>query len=92
MIDFALVHPDVVHGHDTGMVQLREPPRLLPRPFGVSPLSGRGAQHLDGDGPIELAIVAQIDGAEAAGPQETPHLIAAEGRRDGDAGRGAVLR
>ena len=36
----ALVHADVVHGHDTGVVQLREPPRLLPRPFGVRPVSG----------------------------------------------------
>ena len=33
----ALVHADVVHRHDAGVAQLREPPRLLPRPFGVGP-------------------------------------------------------
>ena len=42
-VDGAVLHPDVVHGHDPGMVQLREPPRLLLRPFGVSRLSAPGA-------------------------------------------------
>ncbi len=42
-MDFVLVHLDVVHGHDTGMVQLREPPRLLPRPFGVGLAPGPSA-------------------------------------------------
>ena len=50
------------------------------------------AQHFDGDGPIELAVVAQIDRAEAAGSQQTPHLIAPERRRDGDGGSGGRVR
>src|SRR5262249_34560067 len=45
--------------------------------------AGFGAQHFDGHGPIELSVVAEVDGAEAAGPQGVPHLITAEGRGRG---------
>ena len=48
-------------------------------------MSRPSAEHLDGHGPVELGVVAQIYSAEAAGPQPTPHLIAAKRRRDGDA-------
>src|SRR4029077_13649380 len=49
------------------------------------------AQHFDGHGPVELDIVAEVYGTEAARPQGAPHLIAAEGRgrgRDGPRRRG----
>ena len=55
---------------------------------GSAPLAGSAVQHLDGHGPVELAIVAEVHRAEAAGPQQTPHLIAAERRRDREGCRG----
>ena len=42
-IDAALVHADVVHRDDPGVVQLREPPRLLPRHVGVRRTCAAGA-------------------------------------------------
>ena len=86
------MHPDVVDSHDARMVQARQPPRFLPPQFGIRQVSRPSAEHLDSHGPIELGIVAQIYSAEAAGPEPTPHLIAAKRRRDGDAVGGRRAR
>ena len=50
---------------------------------------GAAAEDLDGHGPVELRVVAEVHRAEAAGPQGVPHLVAAEG---GGRGRGVPLR
>ena len=42
-IHAAFMHPDVVHGHDPGVPQLRESPCFLLRPFGVGGPSATGA-------------------------------------------------
>ena len=81
------IHPprvdaDIVDRDDAGMAQLGEPARFLQRRVGISQRRcGSGAKHLDGHGPIELRVVAEVHFAEPAGPQRTPHLIASEGRR-----------
>src|SRR5215472_7156695 len=80
-VDPPLVHAHVVDRHDAGVAQLGEPPRLLQGRFALHlRRAGLGAQHLDGHGPIELGIVAEVDGAEASRPQAAPHLVTAEGR------------
>src|SRR5689334_20792790 len=88
------MYPDVVDGHDARMMQAGQPPRFLPAQFGTRRMSRPNAEYLDSHGPIKLGIVAQIYSAETAGPQPTPHLIAAKCRRDGDTvgGRRLFLR
>ena len=89
-VDLPLVHADVVDRHDAGVAQLGEPAGLLEESLrlGLRHL-GAAAEDLDGHGPVELGVVAEVHGAEAAGPQGVPHLVAAEG---GGRGRGVPLR
>jgi hypothetical protein len=42
-VHLPLMHPDVVDGHDARVVQAGQPPRLLPRLFGIRQLSRRSA-------------------------------------------------
>jgi hypothetical protein len=75
------MHAHVVDRHNAGVAQLGEPPRLLQGWFALGlRRASFGAQHFYGHGPIELSIVAEVDGAEATRPQGVPHLITAEGR------------
>ena len=54
----------------------------LQRPLVFRRRSARsGSQHLDRDGPVKLRIVAEIDRAEPARPEDPLHLVSAEGRR-----------
>ena len=84
------VQADVVDRHDAGVAQLREPAGLLEESLrlGLRHL-GAAAEDLDGHGPVELRVVAEVNRAEAAGSQGVPHLVAAEG---GGRGRGVPLR
>ena len=64
------------------MTQLGEPARLLKELLRlVLRHFGAASEHLDGDGPIELRVVAQIDRAISADAQGVPHLVAAESGR-----------
>jgi hypothetical protein len=73
--------------HDAGVAQPCEPAGLLEESLrlGLRRL-GAAAEDLDGHGPVELRVVAEVHRAVAAGPQGAPHLVAAEG------GRGVPLR
>ena len=89
-VHLPLLHADVVDRHDAGVAQLGEPSGLLEEPFRLGLRHvGPTAEHLDGHGPVELRVVAEVHGAEAARPQGAPHLVAAEG---GGRGRGVPLR
>ena len=83
-VDLSPVQADVVDRHDAGVAQPCEPAGLLEEPLrlGLRHL-GAAAEDLDGHGPVELRVVAQVHRAEAAGPQDVPHLVAAEGGRRG---------
>ena len=83
-VDLSPVQADVVDRHDAGVAQPCEPAGLLEEPLrlGLRHL-GAAAEDLDGDGPIELRVVTKVHRAEAAGPQDVPHLVAAEGGRKG---------
>ena len=89
-VDLPPVQADVMDRHDAGVAQLREPAGLLEESLrlGLRHL-GAAAEDLDGHGPVELRVVAEVHRAEAAGPQGVPHLVAAEGGRRG---RGVPLR
>ena len=43
-VHLALMHPDVVDGHDARMVQAGQAPRLLPPQFGIRQMSRPGAE------------------------------------------------
>ena len=78
----SFMHANIVHRHDAGVPEAGKLPRLLQELIARDTLSRRrGVQHLDGHGPVELSIMAEIHRAEAAGPQQAPHFISAEGRR-----------
>ncbi len=83
-VDLSPVQADVVDRHDAGVAQPREPAGLLEEPLclGLRHL-GAAAEDLDGHGPVELRVVAQVHRAEAAGPQDVAHLVTAEGSRRG---------
>ena len=84
------VQADVVDRHDAGVAQLGEPAGLLEESLGLGVRHvGAAAEDLDGHGPVELRVVAEVHRAEAAGSQGVPHLVAAEG---GGRGRGVPLR
>ena len=89
-VDLSPVQADVMDRHDAGVAQLGEPAGLLEEPLrlGLRHL-GAASEDLDGHGPVELRVVAEVHRAEAAGPQGVPHLVAAEG---GGRGRGVPLR
>jgi hypothetical protein len=58
-------------------VTLGEPPCFLKgRVDGVGlRRTASGAQHFDCHRPVELSVVAEVHGAEAALPQDAPHLV-----------------
>jgi hypothetical protein len=61
------VHADVVDRHDAGVPEPGKPSRLLEVSFAVTLQTARsGPQQLDGHEPVELAVVAKVDVAEAA--------------------------
>jgi len=64
----AVVHADVVHGDDVGMVERRRRARLL---LEVAPALGVGAEpfgeHLHGDLALELRIARAVDVTHRAG-------------------------
>ena len=84
------VHADVMDRHDAGMAQLREPAGFLEKSLhaGLRHV-GAAAEDLDGDGPVELRVLAEVNRAEAPGSQGVPHPIAAE---SGGRGRDVPLR
>ena len=89
-VDLPVVQADVVDRHDAGMAQLGEPAGLLEKSLGLGLRHvGAAAKDLDGHGPVELRVVAEVHRAEAAGSQGVPHLVAAEG---GGRGRDVPLR
>ena len=89
-VHLPLVQADVVDRHDAGVAQPGEPAGLLEESLGLGVRHvGAAAQDLDGHGPVELRVVAEVHRAEAAGSQGVPHLVAAEG---GGRGRGDPLR
>ena len=89
-VDLPPVQADVVHRHDAGVAQLGEPASFLEESLGLGLRHpGAAAEDLDGHGPVELCVVAEVHRAEAAGAQGAPHLVAAEGGRRG---RGVPLR
>src|SRR5262245_16249542 len=51
-------------------------------------LASSATQDFDGHGPVELGVVAEVHGPEAAHPQGAPHLVTAEGRGRGRGGVG----
>ncbi len=81
--DLTVLRADVVHRHDSRVTQPGKPPRLLQQTVGLGGRSlSAAAKDLDRHGPIELAVVTQIDRTKAAVSQNLSHLIAAErGRR-----------
>ena len=79
-VDLPLVHAHVMHRDDSRMPEPSEPARFLEEPIRLRlQPTGAGMQHLDGDGPIELAVVAEVYDAEAAGTKRAPHLVTTEG-------------
>ena len=83
-VDLPPVQADVMDRHDAGVAQLGEPAGLLEESLGLGLRHlGAAAEHLDGHGPVELRVVAEVHRAEAAGAQGVPHLVAAEGGRRG---------
>ena len=84
------VQADVMNRNDPGVTQLGEPARLLKELIRLFPRHfGAASEHLDGDWPIELRVMAQIDSAITANAQRAPHLVAAE---SGAGGRGDPVR
>ena len=84
------VQANVMYRNDSGVTQLGEPARLLKELLRLFLLVfGAASEHLDGDGPIELGVMAQIDSAITADTQSASHLVAAE---RGGGGRGDPLR
>ena len=83
-VDLPLVQADVVDRHDAGVAQPGEPAGLLEESLGLGVRHvGAAAEDLDGHGPVELRVVAEVHRAEAAGSQGAPHLVAAEGGGSG---------
>ena len=81
-VDLSLVHADIMHRDDAGMPQPGEPARFLEEPIRIGlRQTGARVQNFDRHGPVELAVVAEKHGAEAAGSEGAPHLIPAESRR-----------
>ena len=88
-VHLPLVQADVVDRHDAGVAQPCEPAGLLEEALGLGVRHvGAAAEDLDGHGPVELRVVAEVHRAEAAGSQDVPHLVAAEGGRRGWGDRG----
>jgi hypothetical protein len=68
--------------YDPGVAQPCEPAGLLEKSLRfTSRHLGAAAKHLDGHGPVELRVVAEVHGAEAASSQGAPNLVSAEGGR-----------
>ncbi len=83
-VDLSPVQADVMDRHDAGVAQLGEPARLLEELLRLGLRHfGAASEDLDGHGPVELRVVAEVHRAEAAGPQGVPHLVAAEGGAEG---------
>ena len=89
-VDLPPVQADVVDRHDAGMAQLREPAGFLEKSLrpGLRHL-GAAAEDLDGHGPVELRVLAEVNRSEAPASQGVPHPVAAEG---GGRGRDVPLR
>src|SRR5262249_23248246 len=83
-VHLPLVQADVVDRYDAGVPEPGEPSGLLEGPFAVAlrPAWG-GPQHLDGHGPVELGVMAEVHVAEATRPQGATYLVTAEGRGRG---------
>ena len=81
-VDLPPVQADVVDRHDAGMAQLREPAGFLEKSLcrGLAHTVGAAAEDLDGHGPIELRVLAEVNRSETPVSQRVPHAIAAEGR------------
>src|SRR5262249_51808266 len=75
-----VLQADVVDRDDAGMAEPGEAAGLLEESLGCRALLVEAAaKNLDGHGPVELRVVAEVHRAEPAGSQRLPHLIAAEG-------------
>ena len=56
----------IIHRHDAGMVEIGDRPSLGQVRFRIFGLGDQpGVRHLDGDGPVQLLIVSEVDKAEA---------------------------
>lgn len=79
-VELPVLNTDVVDRHDSRVSKLGEPPRFLQDLFILDLARVSSGTHcFDGHRPVELSIVAKIDGAETADPQGAPNLITAEG-------------
>ena len=78
------VQADVMNRNDPGVTQLGEPARLLKELIRLCLRHLRAAsEHLDGDGPIELRVMAEIDSAITADAQACSAPRSGRKRRDG---------
>ena len=74
----------VVHRHHVRRLDLAEEPSLLDEPAAdVVVLGPVVRQHLDRDGRVELLVVGEPDGGEAAGADPPPNDVPTEARGHG---------
>ena len=66
--------------HDVGMVELRRDLDLLEEPTDRNRRGQLRPQHLDGNAPIVLHVLGQIDGCHPASPKLTDRVIVAPQR------------
>ena len=70
---------DIMHRHDAGMVEIGDRAGLGQIRLGIFGLRDQlGVRHLDGDRPVQLLVVGQIDQAEAAFAQDLLDAVATD--------------
>ncbi len=93
-VDLSILRADVVHRDDPAVTQPGQSPRFEQQTLGLSRRCvGAATKDFDGDGPVELGVVAEVHGAEAALAELLAHFVAAESggrrsRRSRDRGTG----
>ena len=91
--DLAVLRADVVHGDYSRVSQAGQLAGFAEQAVGLcGRYVGAAAENLDGDGPIELRVVPQVDRAERPFSQPLSHLIAAKRSRRGRGGREVGVR
>ncbi len=82
--NLAVLRADVVDGYDSRVPQPGQAAGLAEQAVGFRSRNvGAATEYLDGDLPIELCIVPQVDRAKRPLSQPLSHLIATEGSRRG---------
>jgi hypothetical protein len=72
----------VMHGNDMRVVEAGDGAGFGQVGFGVfGPGNKSGVRHLDGDRPLQLLVVGQVDDTEAASAQDSLHPVAADALR-----------